>query len=69
MAEAMWNPNRGEAKPWGLWDGGGVYGMAVLDILEEAGFEVYLVNARDTQKLPGGKTDVHERPWLMKLHP
>jgi len=47
----------------------GVCGMAVFAILEEAGFEVYLVNARDTQKLPGGKTDVHERPWLMKLHP
>jgi transposase len=47
----------------------GVYWMAVYDILEVAGFEVYLVNARDTKNLPGRKSDVQESPWLMKLHP
>jgi transposase len=31
----------------------GVYWIAVYDILEEAGFEVYLVNARETKNLPG----------------
>src|SRR5262245_2947695 len=31
----------------------GVYWIPVYDILEEAGFEVYLVNARDTKNLPG----------------
>src|SRR5436189_4459277 len=36
----------------------GVYWIAVFDILEEAGFEVYLVNARETQNLPGLKSDV-----------
>src|SRR5262250_3391674 len=46
----------------------GVYWMSVYDILEEAGFEVYLVNARDTKNLPGRKTDVQESQWLMKLH-
>src|SRR6516164_123405 len=46
----------------------GVYWMAVADILEEAGLEVYLVNARDTKNLPGRKTDVQESQWLMKLH-
>src|SRR6516225_7877268 len=46
----------------------GVYWVAVFDILEQAGFEVYLVNARDTKNLPGRKSDVQERPWLMKLH-
>jgi hypothetical protein len=36
--------------------------------LEEAGLEVYLVNARETKNLPGRKTDVPESQWLMKLH-
>jgi len=44
----------------------GVYWIAVYDILEEAGFEVYLVNARETKNLPGRKTDVQESQWLMK---
>lgn len=40
----------------------------MFDILEAAGLEVYLVNARDTKKLPGRKSDVQESQWLMKLH-
>jgi transposase len=46
----------------------GVYWIAVYDILEAAGLEVYLVNARETRNLPGRKTDVQESQWLMKLH-
>jgi len=46
----------------------GVYWIAVYDILEEAGFEVYLVNAKETKNLPGRKSDVQESQWLMKLH-
>jgi transposase len=46
----------------------GVYWIAVLEILEEEGFEVYLVNARGTKNLPGRQSDVQECPWLMKLH-
>ncbi len=46
----------------------GVYWVAVYDILEQAGLEVYLVNARDTKNLPGHKSDVQESQWLMKLH-
>jgi transposase len=38
----------------------GVYWIAVYDLLEEAGFEVYLVNARETKNLPGRKSDVQE---------
>jgi transposase len=34
--------------------------MSVYDILEEAGFEVYLVNANETKNLPGRKSDVQE---------
>ena len=42
----------------------GVYWIAVFDILEEAGLEVYLVNARETKNLPGRKSegDVHIHP-------
>lgn len=42
----------------------GVYWIAVFDILEEAGLEVYLVNARETKSLPGRKSDVQESQWL-----
>jgi transposase len=43
----------------------GVYWIAVYDILEQEGLEVYLVNARDTKNLPGRKSDVQESQWLM----
>ena len=33
----------------------GVYWIAVYDILEAAGLDVYLVNARDTKSLPGAR--------------
>jgi hypothetical protein len=59
-------------KECGIWtvamQSTGVYWIAVFDILEEAGFEVYLVNARETKNLPGRKSDVQESQWLMKLH-
>src|ERR1700739_2145417 len=45
-----------------------VYWVAVYDIFEQAGLEVYLVNARDTKNLPGRKSDVQESQWLMTLH-
>ena len=46
----------------------GVYWIALQDVLEQEGFEVYLVNARGTKNLPGRKSDVQECQWLMKLH-
>src|ERR1700757_2535241 len=46
----------------------GVYWVSVYDVLEEAGLEVYLVNANETKNLPGGKSDAQESQWLMKLH-
>ena len=46
----------------------GVYWIAAYDILEQAGVEVYLVNARETKNLRGRKSDVQESQWLMKLH-
>ena len=46
----------------------GVYWIPVYDLLEQAGLELYLVNARETKNLPGRKSDVQESQWLMKLH-
>ncbi len=46
----------------------GVYWIAVQEVLEQAGLEVYLVNARGTKTLPGRKSDVQECEWLRKLH-
>jgi transposase len=46
----------------------GVYWIPLYDILEERGFDVYLVNARNTKNLPGRKSDVQESQWLLKLH-
>ena len=46
----------------------GVYWIPLYDILEERGFDVYLVNARHTKNLPGRKSDVQESQWLLKLH-
>src|SRR2546421_4654498 len=42
--------------------------IPLYEILEERGFEVYLVNARHTRNLPGRKSDVQESQWLLKLH-
>lgn len=46
----------------------GVYWIPLYDILEEYGFQVFLVNAKYTRNLPGRKTDVQESQWLLKLH-
>lgn len=46
----------------------GVYWIALQEVLEAEGLEVYLVNARGTKNLPGRKSDVQECQWLMKLH-
>ena len=46
----------------------GVYWIPVVEVLEKAGLEVYLVNARGTKNLPGRKTDVQECEWIRKLH-
>ena len=45
-----------------------MYWIPLYEILEDRGFEVYLVNARHTKNLPGRKSDVQESQWLLKLH-
>ena len=46
----------------------GVYWIPLYEILEQRGFEIYLVNAQHTKSLPGRKSDVQESQWLLKLH-
>lgn len=46
----------------------GVYWVPVYDVLEQYGFDVWLVNAQQTRSLPGRKSDVQESQWLLKLH-
>lgn len=46
----------------------GVYWIPIFQILEAAGLEVVLVNARHCQNLPGRKTDVQDCQWLQYLH-
>lgn len=45
-----------------------VYWIPVYEVLEEAGFEVVLVNARTLKNVPGRKTDMHDCQWLQLLH-
>jgi transposase len=46
----------------------GVYWIALYQILEDRGFEVKLVNARQVRNVPGRKTDVQDCQWLQRLH-
>jgi transposase len=46
----------------------GVYWIPLYQILDELGFEVYLVNARHYKNVPGRKTDVCDAAWLQYLH-
>ena len=45
----------------------GVYWMALYQVLDSYGLQVYVVNAKYTKTLPGRKTDVLECQWLQKL--
>jgi transposase len=46
----------------------GVYWIPIFEILEQRGFEVMVVNARDAKHVPGRKTDVSDAEWLQRLH-
>ena len=45
-----------------------VYWIPLFQILEAAGLQVCLVNARHCKNLPGRKTDVNDCQWLQYLH-
>src|SRR4051794_12549659 len=46
----------------------GVYWIPLYEILDQRGFEVVVVNARDAKPVPGRKTDVSDAAWLQRLH-
>ena len=46
----------------------GVYWIPLFQILEAAGLEVCLVNARHAKNVPGRKTDISDCQWLQYLH-
>lgn len=46
----------------------GNYWVNCYDLLEEAGIEVCLANARHVKGVPGKKTDVCDAQWLQQLH-
>jgi transposase len=45
-----------------------VYWIPLYSMLEAAGIEVCLVNARHLKNVPGRKTDVADAQWLQQLH-
>jgi transposase len=46
----------------------GVYWYTLYEMLDSAGFEVFLVNGAHTKNVPGRKSDVQDCQWLMELH-
>jgi transposase len=46
----------------------GVYWIPLYEVLEAAGFEVRLVNAREAKNLPGRKSDILDCQWIQILH-
>jgi transposase len=47
----------------------GVYWIPLYDLLQTEGFEVLLVDPRQTQRAPGRpKTDKHDCMWIQRLH-
>lgn len=46
----------------------GVYWVILYEILEDAGFDVWLVDGRQTKQVPGRKTDVKDCQWIEELH-
>lgn len=46
----------------------GVYWIPLYEVLEAAGFEVLLADARKVKNVSGRKTDVKDCQWLQELH-
>ena len=45
----------------------GVYWIPLYEILEQRGFAVVLMNARDVHNVPGRKSDVKDADWVSDL--
>jgi transposase len=46
----------------------GVYWIPIFELLEERGFAVIVVNARQIKHPPGRKSDVQDCQWIQRLH-
>lgn len=46
----------------------GIYWIPIYELLEERGFQVYLVNARQLKNVSGKKTDILDCQWIQQLH-
>src|SRR5580692_10666187 len=46
----------------------GVYWIPLMQILENRGLEIYLVNAKHVKNVPGRRTGVCDCQWLQYLH-
>src|SRR5659263_241475 len=46
----------------------GVYWIPLFLLLQEYGFEVYLVNAKHVKNVTGRKDDESDAEWIQKLH-
>lgn len=46
----------------------GIYWLSLYLVLEDAGFEVLLVNARHVKNVRGKKTDMSDAEWIRQLH-
>ncbi|MCL6220979.1 IS110 family transposase [Zunongwangia pacifica] len=46
----------------------GTYWLNLFLLLEDYGFEVFLVNARNVKNVSGRKTDMSDAEWIQKLH-
>ena len=46
----------------------GIYWRPVYNLLEEAGLELLVANARHMKAVPGRKTDVRDAEWIADLH-
>jgi transposase len=45
-----------------------IYWVPLYEILENRGFEVFLVNPNDTKNIAGRKTDIEDCQWIQQLH-
>lgn len=46
----------------------GVYWISLYDILDQSGFDVFLVKSSQAKAIPGRKTDVQDCQWIQQLH-
>lgn len=46
----------------------GVYWISLYDILDQSGFDVFLVKSSQAKAIPGRKTDVADCQWIQQLH-